>query len=468
MAYTILVVDDDLAFRVATVAMLEDHGYDVAIASNGEEAKRTVAERRFDLVISDLVMPGMNGLELLPLLIAAMPGVPVIMVTGFASISTAVEAMQRGARDYITKPCDNNELLIKIERALGEREKDQELKVLRAEVQSTYSLGNMVSNSPIMKQVFQQIQQVADTDVTVLIRGESGTGKELVARALHFGGSRRANPFVAMNCSAIPESLMESELFGYEKGAFTGAMRQRLGKFEEAHTGTLFLDEIGDTSPVVQSKLLRVLQEKTIERVGGEGTVAVETRIVAATNRNLDVMMLEGDFREDLYYRINVFPLTLPPLRERLEDLPLLVEQFIARYGTLGGGKVTGVAATVLRDMIGYQWRGNIRELENLIKRAIIKTTGETIMSIELPGSHTQEKLTPPEEDMPVGPSVPYKEYISSILRRSEETYLRKMLEQHRGNINHIARQMGIDRKTIYRKLAEHHIDPSQFRGERQ
>jgi DNA-binding NtrC family response regulator len=460
----ILLVDDDLAFRVGTIALLEDHGFLAASATSGEGAKQKLAEQEYDLVLSDLVMPGINGMELLKHIRTTYPDVTVIMVTGFASIGTAVEAMRLGARDYVTKPCDNDELLIKIQRALDERRKDRELKDLREELRGTVSVGNMISNSPAMKRVFGQIQQVADTDVTVLLQGESGTGKELVARALHFNSRRKANPFVAVNCSAIPESLLESELFGYEKGAFTGAMRSKPGKFEEAHTGTLFLDEIGDTSVAVQTKLLRVLQEKTVERVGGEGSITVETRVVAATNRNLELMMVQGDFREDLFYRLNVFPIVLPPLRERLEDVPFLAEHFIRRHANLGNGKVLFIAPEAVSEMMNYGWRGNIRELENLIKRAIIKTTGDTITSVELPGQEGTARQAPAGNEAPVEIGTPYKEYLSTLVRHAEETYLLEMLRRHKGNINQIAKLMGVDRKTIYRKMEEYRIEPSAFR----
>jgi DNA-binding NtrC family response regulator len=461
----ILLVDDDLAFRVGTLALLEDHGFKASFATNGEEAMQKLAELPFDLVLSDLVMPGINGIELLKHIRDTYPGLTVIMITGFASIGTAVEAMRIGARDYVTKPCDNDELMIKIQHALEERRKDRELKDLREELHGTVSVGQMISNSATMKLVVQQIQQVADTDVTVLIQGESGTGKELVARALHFNSRRKAHPFVAVNCSAIPETLLESELFGYEKGAFTGATRQHAGRFEEASSGTLFLDEIGDTPSSVQTKLLRVLQEKTIERVGGQGSITVETRVVVATNRNLELMMMQGDFREDLFYRLNVFPITLPPLRDRLEDIPILTDHFLKRHAGLGNGRVRSVASSVISDMMGYSWRGNIRELENLIKRAIIKTTGDTITSLELPSTQSAPKSGPAEKDIQADQTTPYKEYLSTIVRHAEESYLVRMLNLHKGNINQIAKLMDIDRKTIYRKMAEYKIDPSLYRS---
>ncbi len=340
----ILVVDDDKAFRVATRTLLEDEQYRVSCVPNGEAALAGLEGESYDLVLSDMVMGKMSGIDLLKELKHRRPELPVIMVTGFGSIETAVEAMRLGAVDYLTKPSNNDELLIKIRKALDMQQKDRELQKLREELRTTYSFGAMVSRSGPMKEVIRQIQRVADTDVTVLLQGESGTGKELAARALHFNSIRKDSPFVAVSCSAIPETLLESELFGYEKGAFTGAVRQRVGKFEEAHTGTLFLDEIGDIAPAVQTKLLRVLQEKSFERVGGSGAVNIETRIIAATNRDLELMVRQGDFRGDLFYRLNVFPIKLPPLRERMEDIPLLAEHFLERYASLSGSRVKAIA----------------------------------------------------------------------------------------------------------------------------
>ncbi len=459
----ILVVDDDKAFRVATSTLLEDEHYQVSCAPNGEAALSGIEHASYDLVLSDMVMGKMSGLELLKELRRRRPDLPVIMVTGFGSIETAVQAMAFGATDYLTKPSNNEELLIKIRKALDLQKKERELRTLREELQTTYSFGSMISQSNGMKEVIRQIQRVADTDVTVLLQGESGTGKELAARALHFNSIRKESPFVAVSCSAIPESLLESELFGYEKGAFTGAARQRVGKFEEAHTGTLFLDEIGDIAPSVQTKLLRALQEKSFERVGGSGAVNVETRIIAATNRDLELMVRQGDFRGDLYYRLNVFPIKLPPLRERIEDIPLLAEHFVQRYSSLSGSHVKAIAPAVLHDMMSYSWRGNVRELENLIKRAIIKAPGETITAIELPGREPADGDFR-DEAVDTDLQTPYKEYLSAITRHAEERYLRRMLKAYKGNINQIARLMDVDRKTIYRKMAEYAIDPAAFR----
>ncbi len=459
----ILVVDDDKAFRVATRTLLEDEGYAVHLAASADEALSMLAAAEVDLLLSDLVMAKMSGIELLEKVRSMYPDLTVIMVTGFGSISSAVEAMRLGANDYLTKPCNNAELLLKIRRAVDSQAKDRELKQLREELHTTYSFGSMVSRSEKMKQVIQSIRQVADTDVTILIQGESGTGKELVARALHYNSNRNSRPFIAVNCSAIPENLLESELFGHEKGAFTGAMKTKPGKFEEASSGTLFLDEIGDLAPTVQTKLLRVLQEKTFERVGGNMSIQVDTRIVAATNRNLEVMSKQGDFREDLYYRLSVFPIHLPALRERLEDVPLLAEHFVQRHLSLAGGRVKFIAPSVITSMMNYNWRGNIRELENLIKRAMIKTTGETIMSIELPtGDGTPLVTKGPTAEVDL--NTPYKDYIGAIVRDAEEKYLVRMLRLYKGNINQIAKLMDIDRKTVYRKMAEYSIDPAGYR----
>ncbi|MEO8167021.1 MAG: sigma-54 dependent transcriptional regulator [bacterium] len=459
----ILVVDDDKAFRVASRTLLEDEGYKVSLATNGDEALSMLSSSEIDLLVSDLVMTKMSGIELLGKVKNSYPDLTVIMVTGFGSIETAVEAMKVGASDYLTKPCNNAELLLKIRRSLDMRQKDIELKRLREELHSTYSFGNMISRSEKMKNVILSIRQVADTDLTILVQGESGTGKELVARALHYNSNRSNNPFIAVNCSAIPETLLESELFGHERGAFTGALRSKAGKFEEASGGTLFLDEIGDLAPAVQTKFLRVLQEKTFERVGGNVPIKVDTRIVVATNRNIEMMSRTGDFREDLFFRLNVFPIDLPPLRERLEDIPLLAENFIQKYADLAAGRVKFIAPTVVSDMMNYHWRGNIRELENLLKRAIIKTAGDTITQIELP-SDAGQSIAPKSATVESDISTPFKSYVGAIVRDAEEKYIKRMLRLHKGNINQIARLMEIDRKTVYRKMAEYSIDPTVFR----
>lgn len=462
--FKILIVDDDLAFRVGTVALLQDNGFTAEVAESGEEAKQKLDAQHYDLVLSDLVMPGINGIALLQQIRSNQPNLPVIMVTGFASIRTAVEAMRLGAYEYVTKPCDNDELLIKIRRALDEQAKSRELTDLRQEVYQKYAFTNIVGRNTKMADVFRLIQQVSGTDVPALILGETGTGKELVAKAIHYNSSRRDRPFVVINCSTLAETILESELFGHEKGAFTGAHQQHIGKFEEAEGGTIFLDEIGDVSLSVQTKLLRVLQEKEIQRVGGKETVKVDNRVIAATNRDLQAMMGGGQFREDLYYRLNVFPIVVPPLRERLDDLPGLVDHFLTKHSALSQHHITKVDPAVYPALLNYQWKGNIRELENLIKRAIIKTSGDTITAIEVPGAEPSSQPPSSSAEGAMQLNTPFKDYLSTITRHAEETYLVRMLKMHKGNINQIAKLMELDRKTIYRKMAEYSIDPDTFR----
>jgi DNA-binding NtrC family response regulator len=460
----ILIVDDDRAFRVATVALLQDEGYAVTAATNGEEAQKQVKGRRFDLILSDLVMEGMNGIELLQYIKRTTPDATVIMVTGFGSVQTAVEAMRNGAYDYLTKPCNNDELLIKVRRALSEREKTDELVRLRELLESTANFSNIISQNAKMKAVFKLVRQVADTDVTVLVEGETGTGKELIAKAIHVNSARKEKPFVVMQCSAIPETLLESELFGFERGAFTGAVRSKMGKFEEADGGTLFLDEIADVPLDIQTKLLRILQDKQVARLGSNTTITADVRIIAATNRDLDVMVSQGKFRDDLLYRLNVFPIILPPLRERLDDIPLLADYFLQKHQVLARQPIMGFAHSVVHAMMNHAWKGNIREMENLIKRAIIKTEGSLITSIELSPMTEDARAGEDREGIASTTTIPYKEYLDQVVRDAEQKYLVRLLKECRGNLNQVARLMSVDRKTVYRKIEEYQIDVSKFK----
>lgn len=459
MSEHILIVDDDNAFRIATSAVLEDHGYTVEIAPSAEQAKQMFAPGKFDLVLSDLVMEGMNGIELLRWIKHASPETPLMMITGYASVKTAVEAIRLGAYDYITKPCDNDELLIKVQRVLEDRNKDRQILQLREEIRGSHSFANIVSQSDLMHGVFKSARQVADTDATVLILGETGTGKEMLAKAIHFNSNRKAMPFIVITCSALSESLLESELFGHEKGAFTGAQQRRIGKFEDANGGTVFLDEIGDVPLHLQTKLLRVLQEKEIERVGGNRPVPVDVRVIAATNKNLAAMTKTGQFREDLFYRLNVFPIALPPLRQRIDDIPLLADYFIRKHAGLTGGRVTGLAAIVQSSLAGYHWPGNIRELENVLKRALIKTDGTHVTSVELHAGG-QSFVASPE----ILGETAFKDFIKTIVQKAESRYLTEMLERHQGNVKVVAELMDIDRKTVYKKVDEYGIDLARYR----
>jgi DNA-binding NtrC family response regulator len=371
--------------------------------------------------------------------------------------------MREGAYDYLTKPFKNDELVIRVRRSLQDKRKSAELERLREVVEATFSFGNIISQNERMHQAFKLVRQVAETDATVLVLGETGTGKELVARSIHFNSPRRDNPLITINCSAIPENLLESELFGHEKGAFTGANRLRIGKFEEAAGGTVFLDEIADLPLQVQTKLLRFLQEKQIDRIGSNTPIVVDTRVVAATNRNLAVMVKNGTFREDLYYRLNVFPITLPPLRERLDDIPLLAEYFLKKHQLPNRQPVSGISPGIIHEMMNHDWKGNVRELENLMKRAIIKTEGSTIIEMDIPnqsGVQSSAELQEPPATTPI----PYKKYLDEILRDAEQKFLMRALKESKGNLNQAARMMEVDRKTIYRKIEEYKIDVTKFK----
>ena len=459
----ILIVDDDEQFRGGLVSLLRDEGYSVVGASSGPVALEKIAEMHVDLILSDLIMEPMSGTQLLTQIKHKFPEIQIILMTGHGSIQNAVEAMREGAYDYLTKPFKNDELVIRVRRALQDKRKSAELERLREVVETTFSFGNIVSQNEKMHQAFKLVSQVAETDVTVLVLGETGTGKELVARSIHFNSPRRDNPLITINCSAIPENLLESELFGHEKGAFTGANRLRIGRFEEAAGGTVFLDEIADLPLQVQTKLLRFLQEKQIDRIGSNTPIIVDTRVVAATNRNLAAMVKDGTFREDLYYRLNVFPITLPPLRDRLDDIPLLAEYFLKKHQIPHRQPVSGISPGVIHEMMNYDWKGNVRELENLMKRAIIKTEGSTIIEMDIPnrsGVQPSAELQEPPATTPI----PYKKYLDEILRDAEQKFLLRALKESKGNLNQAARMMEVDRKTIYRKIEEYKIDVTKFK----
>ncbi len=463
---SILVVDDDKPFRIATSAVLADEGYAVQSVASGSEAIAKLRNHTYDLILSDLVMEKMDGLHLLDYIHKHYPDIPTIMITGYGSIETAVKAMKAGAYDYLTKPCNNDELRIKVKRALEHKQNRQTLSTLQEEVHQLYTFHNIKSRNKKMREIFELVKKVADTDVTVLLRGETGTGKELIAKAIHYNSPRRNEQFITVNCSALPEQLFESELFGYVKGAFTGADKDRKGRAEEADGGTLFLDEIGYIPYSAQTKLLRFLEDKTFDRVGGSETITSDVRIIAATNQPLEEMINGGTFREDVFYRLNIFPITLPPLRERLEDIPLLTEHFIEKYSADYGRQVNRISPSVLSSMMNYAWKGNVRELENMIKRAIIKTDGDILTSVDIPASsHTPENDTPTDITTAIENNIPFKDYMKSIATDAEMKYLITALKTHQGNINKVARMMQVDRKTIYRKLSDYAIDIEQFRS---
>jgi two-component system response regulator AtoC len=367
----ILLIDDEARVRTSLKMVLEP-SYDILQAADAQEGLDTFRKEGPDLVLLDLVLPGSDGLEVLKILRAESKMVPVIMLTGTKSVKTAVDAMKLGAADYLSKPFDVDELRIVIDRALNSLELEREVKQLRSQVVQRYAFHNLIGKSPGMQEIYAKIEQVSDSRTTVLVTGESGTGKELVAKALHYNSSRRDRPCIALNCAALPETLIESELFGHEKGSFTDATARRMGQFELAHTGTLFLDEIGDLSPVTQAKLLRVLQEREFTRIGGTQSIKVDVRIVAATNKNLDELVRKGQFREDLYYRINVIALYLPPLRDRGEDIALLAKHFLAKRVEEEKRPRIEFSKDALETLARYPWPGNVRELENIVEQAFI------------------------------------------------------------------------------------------------
>ncbi|HFQ82345.1 MAG TPA: sigma-54-dependent Fis family transcriptional regulator [Desulfobacterales bacterium] len=376
---TILVVDDEPNYLIVIAELLGEEGFETITADNGAKALALMKGADIDLVLTDMQMPDMDGFALLEAVKSSRPEMPVIMITAYGEVEKAVRAMRSGAFNYITKPFNNDELLASINKALEHSALAQENRRLQQEIRGRYSFEGIIGKSQAMRDIYELISRVAPTPSTVLVSGESGTGKELVARALHYQGTRAGRPFLSLNCAALPESLLESELFGHERGAFTGAVAMRKGKFEAADTGTLFLDEIGEMPLALQAKFLRVLQEKTIERLGGNKTIKVDVRIVAATNKNLQDEVREKQFREDLFYRLNVVSIVIPPLRERSDDIPLLAEHFVKKYGEQAGRPGLAISPAALQALIRAPWPGNVRELENAIERAAIMCRGDEI-----------------------------------------------------------------------------------------
>ncbi len=381
----ILVVDDERSMRDFLSIMLKKAGYDVTTAVDGEEAVNILHKDIFDLVITDLKMPKVDGLQVLKTVKELSPDTVVIVITAFASTETTVEAMKEGAYDYITKPFQNDEMKIRIKKALEKRRLSAENILLKKELKDRAVFDNIVGRSEKIEKVFELVRKVSDSMSNILIYGESGTGKELIARAIHFNSRKKEKPFVTINCGALPEGLLESELFGHMKGSFTGAVFNKEGLFEVANGGTIFLDEIGETSPAIQVKLLRVLQDKEFKRVGGTKEIKVDVRIITATNRDLSKAVAEGKFREDLYYRLNVIPITLPPLRERADDIPLLADHFLNKFNKALNKNVKGFSQTTMELFRNYEWRGNVRELENVIERAVALSNSEIITPECLP-----------------------------------------------------------------------------------
>jgi nitrogen regulation protein NR(I) len=456
----VLIVDDELNIRRVLAAMLKREGYDVTTAADGEQALAVLEKTPVHVVVTDLVMPRVGGLELLRRVSVDYPDVPVILITAHGSVDSAVAALKLGAFDYITKPFEQEELKKVIAKAA--RAHDLE----RQNVHPGSGDGEkppLVGQSPAMRAIYEMVARVADSPSTVLITGESGTGKELIAHALHRGSSRRDKPLIKVNCAAIPKDLVESELFGYERGAFTGAVGSKPGRFELADGGTLFLDEIGEIPVEIQVKLLRALQESEFERVGGIKTLRVDVRLIAATNRDLKQLIAEGRFREDLYYRLAVVPIALPPLRERKEDIPLLVDHFIEKYDRRLGKRVVGIEPEALQILMSYTWPGNIRELENLMERSVLFADGPLIEASSLPDSLRERGGAPPIPIAAVGPlgaiAAPSGASMKEIVRQAqaelEKELIGRALAETGGNVTRAAKRLQISRKSLQVKMKE-------------
>lgn len=449
----ILIVDDDGSMRHMLSLILKREGYEVQAVGKGSEALNLVASESFDFILSDVVMPGMGGLELLQALKEKKVETTVIMMSAYGNLGTAVEAMKRGAYDYISKPFRPDEVLLALRKAEERENLRKENLRLRREVSREYAFGNIVGKSPKMMQLFDTIKKISEYKTSVLIIGESGTGKEMVARCLHYNSPRNNGPFEALNCGAIPETLLESELFGHEKGAFTDAKKEKRGSFEMAHQGTLFLDEVGEMSLSAQVKLLRVLQEGEVKRLGSERTFTVDVRIIAATIQDLSRAAAEGKFREDLFYRLNVLPVHLPPLRERKEDIPLLVEHFIHKYNEQHRLNTEGAAEDVLARLLEYSWPGNVRELENAIERAMILAQGKKIEADCLP---SEVLGTRPSWKKDLWGD----EYsIKKASRIMEEELIRKALKKTGGNRSHAVKILEISHPALLTKIKEYGIE---------
>lgn len=458
-AARILVVDDE-PDMVETVARILTHlGHESVTATEGGAALELLERERPDLVLTDLRMPGMDGLALLKEVKRIDPEAPVVLFTAHATIQTAVEAIKAGAFDYIAKPFTADQLQVVIERALTQRRLQEENRRLKEQLQESYRFENIIGRSLPMLQVFEVVRKVARSEANILIVGESGTGKELVARSIHVNSARAAKPFIPVDCASLPENLLESELFGHEKGAFTGAHMTRPGLFEYGNGGTVFLDEVGDLGGNLQAKLLRVLQERQIRRVGSNKFISVDVRVISATNRDLAEAVKRAEFREDLFYRLNVISIPLPPLRERKGDIPLIAHHYLRKYVASSGKRITGISPEVLALLEAHSWPGNVRELQNVIERAVVLAEKQILLPEDLP-EHIRTRdagaLTPESRA-----DLPMKRAKDEWNRSFEKEYLVSLLKRHQGNISQAARAAGVDRKTIHRLLKKHDLDAS-------
>jgi DNA-binding NtrC family response regulator len=461
MQRKLLIVDDDPYSSSQLRKLLENDELSVDVVTNGQEALAALTQDEYSVLMTDLRMPGMGGMDLIREIGQRRLLVTTIVTTAFGSIDRVVEAMRLGAYDFLTKPIDPTYLKLVMDRALKKRALQDEVLRLRQQLRENFSFHNIISKNPRMHKIFELVRHIAGTKSTVLIEGETGTGKELIAKAIHFASEERGT-LVAVNCAALPESLLESELFGHEKGAFTSAEARRKGRFELADKGTIFLDEIGDISQAMQAKLLRVLQEKRFERVGGHESIDVDLRVVAATNKHLEKEVNDNKFREDLFYRLNVIKIDLPPLRERPEDIPLLIAHFMTKYAR-PNEPTKKVSPEAMDRMLSYNWPGNIRQLENAIERAAVITVGDTIGVENLPpqiiGNGNEDK---PRFEIDLAQPLPY--YLNQATEQIERDYISKALEKSRGNVGRCAELCGLSRRSVSGKISQYGIDKVPFK----
>jgi DNA-binding NtrC family response regulator len=437
---SILIIDDEAVVRDSLSKWFREDGYDIGTAENAAAALRQLQERRWDLLLLDIKMPGMDGMELQQRIMEIDPSSTIIFITAHASVDTAVQALKHGAFDYVTKPVDPDHLSHLVQNALKQRVLSGENVRLKERMTEFFNVDEMIGDSAQMRKVYELIETVAPTETTVMIRGESGTGKELIARAIHGNSQRRYFPIVTVNCGALPEGILESELFGHERGAFTGAQYQRKGKLELADGGTLFLDEVGNIDTKTQMDLLRVIETKQFTRVGGNNIITVDFRIICATNKDLEKAVAEGEFREDLYYRLNVFSIVVPPLRERKSDIPVLAKHFVQSYARSMGKPVTGISSEAMDILIRHDWPGNVRELENAVERAMVVGKPPCIRP----------------EDLPIQPAPGKKAAGTGTLSAVERDHIVSILGENRWNISRSADILGIDRVTLYNKIAKY------------
>jgi len=460
----ILLVDDQVSFCQHAKTILTNEGYEATLSHDAGQALEALSGQSFDILVTDMKMPGMDGLSLFMKARKIDSEISCVIMTAYGTISSAVDSIKQGVSDYIQKPFEPEVLLMTIEKTLRERRMIQEIQHLRRAVGKRYSYGNIIGKNHKMQDVFHLIEKVAPTDARVFITGETGVGKELVAKAIHFNSPRKNHPFVGINCGALSETLLETELFGHEKGAFTGAGRCKQGKFEYANNGTLFLDEVGDISPALQVKLLRVTQENAIERVGGNQSIAVNVRIISATNQNIHEKIRNRSFRMELFYRLNVVAIRIPPLRERIDDIPLLVNHFIQTLNRKFNKNIREVSTPAMKELMQHTWPGNVRELENVLERAFVATDGAVVDEIEF--SHEFQKNVGPGDPYPVDTDIPFKIAAAMAQQRFEKAYLMEILKQCGGNVSLSAKKMELNPRTLWRKIKEYRIDRSEFTAE--